>query len=163
MWADARGPGHSHPSARPRRTFSPNPASGEWHVAKGGFRAGVQFRQPPMAMQYGEPIYCSSATAPPGHASLPMTYTCPMHPEIRRTAPGKCPKCGADLVPVGTTPHGTFSGTPRSNSVAASVSEWTIVSSRTHAAPVPLRALRSERHERLPVEGSPCFSPTRFA
>ena len=34
-----------------------------------------------------------------------MAYTCPIHPEIRRKAPGKCPKCGADLVPVGTTPH----------------------------------------------------------
>ncbi len=26
-------------------------------------------------------------------------YTCPMHPEIIRDAPGKCPKCGMDLVP----------------------------------------------------------------
>lgn len=27
-------------------------------------------------------------------------YTCPMHPEIRRNKPGKCPKCGGmDLVP----------------------------------------------------------------
>jgi hypothetical protein len=27
------------------------------------------------------------------------TYTCPMHPEIERPSPGKCPKCGMDLVP----------------------------------------------------------------
>ena len=26
-------------------------------------------------------------------------YTCPMHPEIVRDAPGKCPKCGMTLVP----------------------------------------------------------------
>jgi len=25
-------------------------------------------------------------------------YTCPMHPEIRNEAPGKCPKCGMELV-----------------------------------------------------------------
>lgn len=25
-------------------------------------------------------------------------YTCPMHPEIKSTTPGKCPKCGMDLV-----------------------------------------------------------------
>ena len=25
-------------------------------------------------------------------------YTCPMHPEIIATKPGKCPKCGMDLV-----------------------------------------------------------------
>jgi Cu+-exporting ATPase len=28
-------------------------------------------------------------------------YTCPMHPEILRDAPGACPKCGMALVPVG--------------------------------------------------------------
>lgn len=27
-------------------------------------------------------------------------YTCPMDPEIVRDAPGKCPKCGMDLVPI---------------------------------------------------------------
>ncbi|HJZ67923.1 MAG TPA: heavy metal-binding domain-containing protein, partial [Blastocatellia bacterium] len=27
-------------------------------------------------------------------------YTCTMHPEVRTTAPGKCPKCGMALVPV---------------------------------------------------------------
>ena len=26
-------------------------------------------------------------------------YTCPMHPEIVRDAPGSCPKCGMALVP----------------------------------------------------------------
>ena len=29
------------------------------------------------------------------------TYTCPMHPEVQRDAPGQCPKCGMDLVPQG--------------------------------------------------------------
>lgn len=28
------------------------------------------------------------------------TYTCPMHPEIIRSEPGSCPKCGMTLVPV---------------------------------------------------------------
>ena len=28
----------------------------------------------------------------------PTTYTCPMHPEIHATKPGKCPKCGMDLI-----------------------------------------------------------------
>ena len=26
------------------------------------------------------------------------TYTCPMHPEVVKDAPGACPKCGMDLV-----------------------------------------------------------------
>jgi len=29
-------------------------------------------------------------------------FTCPMHPEVMKPAPGKCPKCGMDLVPVDT-------------------------------------------------------------
>jgi len=28
-------------------------------------------------------------------------YTCPMHPEVRQDSPGRCPKCGMNLVPVG--------------------------------------------------------------
>lgn len=27
-----------------------------------------------------------------------ITYTCPMHPEVVQPSPGKCPKCGMDLV-----------------------------------------------------------------
>jgi len=30
-------------------------------------------------------------------------YTCPMHPEVRRTGPGSCPKCGMALEPVTLT------------------------------------------------------------
>jgi P-type Cu+ transporter len=33
--------------------------------------------------------------APPG-----AEYTCPMHPEVRQTGPGTCPKCGMALEPV---------------------------------------------------------------
>ena len=29
------------------------------------------------------------------------SYHCPMHPEIRQTTPGKCPKCGMALLPEG--------------------------------------------------------------
>ena len=28
----------------------------------------------------------------------PVTYTCPMHPEIHSQKPGNCPKCGMTLV-----------------------------------------------------------------
>lgn len=43
--------------------------------------------------------------AQPGGRTLevvrtPDEYTCTMHPEIRTTAPGKCPKCAMTLVPV---------------------------------------------------------------
>ncbi len=26
------------------------------------------------------------------------TYTCPMHPEVKQNQPGKCSKCGMNLV-----------------------------------------------------------------
>jgi len=35
-----------------------------------------------------------------GTAASATTYTCPMHPQIVESAPGSCPICGMDLVPV---------------------------------------------------------------
>lgn len=34
-------------------------------------------------------------------------YTCPMHPEVIKNAPGKCPKCGMQLIPLSASadPH----------------------------------------------------------
>ncbi len=46
----------------------------------------------------------SSTSGPPIAPSASGTeYTCPMHPEIRRTAPGSCPICGMALEPVTPT------------------------------------------------------------
>jgi hypothetical protein len=38
----------------------------------------------------------AAAAEPPQGKS---TYTCPMHPEIKRSEPGQCPICGMNLVP----------------------------------------------------------------
>ena len=43
------------------------------------------------------PVYTPAKTEP--HAE----YTCPMHPEIKQTGPGSCPKCGMALEPVTVT------------------------------------------------------------
>jgi hypothetical protein len=40
-------------------------------------------------------VASGSAVAPAG-----LTYTCEMHPEVKSNKPGKCPKCGMELVPV---------------------------------------------------------------
>ncbi|WP_429540257.1 copper-transporting P-type ATPase [Pseudomonas fluorescens] len=37
---------------------------------------------------------------PAAHLSATAEYTCPMHPEVRQTGPGTCPKCGMTLEPV---------------------------------------------------------------
>lgn len=39
------------------------------------------------------------------YTSEALTYTCPMHPEVKSDKPGKCPKCGMDLVPGGSSSH----------------------------------------------------------
>jgi len=36
----------------------------------------------------------------PTTASTGIRYTCPMHPEVVRTGPGSCPKCGMALEPM---------------------------------------------------------------
>ncbi|MEB2353135.1 MAG: copper-translocating P-type ATPase [Burkholderiaceae bacterium] len=44
----------------------------------------------------------AAQSSPPSGAVIPegTIYTCPMHPEIRRTAPGNCPICGMTLEPL---------------------------------------------------------------
>lgn len=39
-------------------------------------------------------------SAPGASAAAKQLYTCPMHPDVISDQPGKCPKCGMDLVPV---------------------------------------------------------------
>ncbi|MBF0300128.1 MAG: hypothetical protein HQK51_15510, partial [Oligoflexia bacterium] len=43
-------------------------------------------------------------------------WTCPMHPQIKQDAPGKCPICGMDLVKTessgGPTPEHSIDGSP---------------------------------------------------
>jgi multidrug efflux pump subunit AcrA (membrane-fusion protein) len=47
------------------------------------------------------------AVAPSPSTSSPpaaTVYSCPMHPDVRSATPGKCPKCGMDLQPMGGKP-----------------------------------------------------------
>lgn len=46
----------------------------------------------------------NAQTAPNGDAqpqspskAADIMYTCPMHPEVSQSSPGKCPKCGMEL------------------------------------------------------------------
>src|SRR3954447_9903763 len=48
----------------------------------------------------GHPVAPSAAAATAGEVA---EWTCPMHPEIRRSAPGSCPICGMALEPVTVT------------------------------------------------------------
>jgi Cu+-exporting ATPase len=43
-------------------------------------------------------------------------FACPMHPEVRQFGPGKCPKCGMFLEPVGTpSPNGPHASAPHAH------------------------------------------------
>lgn len=46
--------------------------------------------------------HLSVESAPPGAATLAgrTPYTCPMHPDTVRDAPGECPECGMTLIPI---------------------------------------------------------------
>src|SRR5271154_3789217 len=41
--------------------------------------------------------YIAAKPKPPATVPEGAIYTCPMHPEIRQTAPGHCPICGMAL------------------------------------------------------------------
>jgi len=55
----------------------------------------------PSATQALETRTATPATSSSASTSSPDSekiYTCPMHPEVQSATPGKCPKCGMDLV-----------------------------------------------------------------
>ena len=55
--------------------------------------AGILFINVSVNQAYGQ--------TPPKNKTVTketVKYTCPMHPEIIRDVPGKCPKCGMELV-----------------------------------------------------------------
>jgi P-type Cu+ transporter len=47
---------------------------------------------------------------PQRSAQKDTTYTCPMHPQIRRSAPGSCPLCGMALEPIGAAEESGLGG-----------------------------------------------------
>lgn len=43
-------------------------------------------------------VAADSTAAPAAAEGVATTYTCPMHPEVVADHPGKCPKCGMNLI-----------------------------------------------------------------
>lgn len=54
----------------------------------------------PSATDAGKQAGTRSPTAAKTSVTAETVYTCPMHPEIRQSQPGSCPKCGMTLEPV---------------------------------------------------------------
>src|SRR5438105_15424195 len=58
------------------------------------------------AMTFAATTAFAQSGPTPSHsppAQHPQLYTCPMHPEIVRSEPGQCPKCGMTMVPIKET------------------------------------------------------------
>jgi hypothetical protein len=43
-------------------------------------------------------VAADSTAAPAATNGVATAYTCPMHPEVVTDHPGKCPKCGMNLI-----------------------------------------------------------------
>ena len=50
--------------------------------------------QPVATSLSNDPLAATSQSAD----TTEVVYTCPMHPQVRQGAPGRCPVCGMDLV-----------------------------------------------------------------
>ena len=110
--SDARGHGHGHGAPADHGTIVRDPVCGmdvDTRTAKFRYDVGdttyyfcsagclEKFRADPN--RYLNPDETSSsADAPEG-----TIWTCPMHPQIRRDAPGSCPICGMALEPLEPT------------------------------------------------------------
>ncbi|HBB88445.1 MAG TPA: copper-transporting ATPase [Blastocatellia bacterium] len=60
------------------------------------------FLNKPAVSMTPQPVGIQRATAP-AKGEDTSAYTCPMHPEVRQSKPGACPKCGMSLEPVTIT------------------------------------------------------------
>ncbi len=81
------------------------------------------------------------AAAKPGQPGV--VYSCPMHPEVRSNAPGKCTKCPMPLEPVKTLSPTESAGLPALK------------------APAGSSALRLEDLERMALEANPMIGQAR--
>jgi Heavy metal binding domain len=72
-------------------------------VVLGGCAASML--EPLPATHPASPLAAEGPAPPPsglaGSAELPSAagYTCPMHADVHASQPGRCPRCGMELVP----------------------------------------------------------------
>jgi Cu+-exporting ATPase len=99
--------GRQHISAQPGQSRDPvcgmavSPASAPHHAQHEG--VGYSFCSAGCQANFlADPARYLKPQAPAATAAAPKgaIYTCPMHPQIRRTEPGNCPICGMALEPV---------------------------------------------------------------
>jgi heavy metal translocating P-type ATPase len=70
-----------------------------YHFHSAGCR-GIFEESPSSYIKAASPLAAVSGTVPDKATSADAIYTCPMHPQIRQSGPGKCPICGMALEPL---------------------------------------------------------------
>ncbi|MCI3936051.1 multicopper oxidase domain-containing protein [Chryseobacterium aahli] len=60
-------------------------------------------------------LHLKTQTKPESQSQSKISYTCPMHPEVLSDKPGKCPKCGMDLVEVENHAQSESEPTPKNS------------------------------------------------
>lgn len=97
----ATRPGEAHEA---HQTTAPEPANAHAHAQGQGMGSGRAPATTPDAHSHAgvHESHGATGSASGAHAGAqPQTaavYTCPMHPEVSQPGPGRCPKCGMDLV-----------------------------------------------------------------
>ena len=59
---------------------------------------GLKYILPLVFTAVTAPLFALSDTTKTQTFTDSISYTCPMHPEVISDRPGKCPKCGMDLI-----------------------------------------------------------------
>jgi heavy metal-binding protein len=83
-------PGEAHPGWA---GLDPSPAQGHEHQHEHASGDADPARQHPAGHHPADP-----AAAPDDVTEDAVVYTCPMHPDVVSDQPGKCPRCGMNLV-----------------------------------------------------------------
>lgn len=95
-------PGAGHPASPQAAAARDTEASGVLAVDENNLpRTPPEMRRGMMHQDHGtmDAGTMGGGSSPTGRTVA--AYTCPMHPEIITETPGKCPKCGMQLVPEG--------------------------------------------------------------
>lgn len=118
---------------------------GVWVAGDGeGHPHGAEQVSPPG----GHPHGAEQASAPEG-----TVWTCSMHPQIRKSEPGRCPICGMDLIPV------TEGGGSESAPERIALSERAKVLARIRTTPVRRRGVEGAERRLL---GRVTYDETRL-